>query len=167
MADPQKTIHIDPLLIRLDQVIHELPLPYGEAASTICEVAAELRRLRQWVKDLQSGMYINCVYCGHRYGPKNETPDSMADVLKAHIEQCPQHPLSAVTAELAEVTEGFLRYAVSRTLDGKEGHYYWACRACHAEIGKEPHTECWLIAHPKLVSLVEQRYANSSKGEER
>lgn len=52
----------------------------------------ELARLRQWVNDLQAGCYINCVYCGHRYGPDTEVPASMADVLKAHIEQCPEHP---------------------------------------------------------------------------
>ncbi|HEC62245.1 MAG TPA: hypothetical protein ENI27_08330, partial [bacterium] len=28
---------------------------------------AEVKQLKQWVHDLQSGMYINCVYCGHRY----------------------------------------------------------------------------------------------------
>ena len=52
-------------------------------------------RLTNWVKDLQSGLYINCVYCGHRYGPNTVTPTSMADVLKKHIEECPHHPLRA------------------------------------------------------------------------
>lgn len=51
-------------------------------------------RLRKWVDDLQSGMYINCVYCGHRYGPQDKVPTSMADVLKEHVEQCPEHPMS-------------------------------------------------------------------------
>ena len=55
--------------------------------------------LKQWVNDLQSGMYINCVYCGHRYGPKKNTPVSMADVLKAHVEQCPRHPMFALKQE--------------------------------------------------------------------
>jgi hypothetical protein len=61
-------------------------------------------KMMQWVNDLQSGMYINCVYCGHRYGPKKDTPAVMADVLKAHIRECPAHPLSkALTAlEAAE-----------------------------------------------------------------
>lgn len=54
---------------------------------------------RQWVHDLQSGMYINCVYCGHRYGPQDEVPSTMADALKQHIEQCPKHPMSALRAE--------------------------------------------------------------------
>lgn len=60
--------------------------------------------LQNWIDDLQSGMYINCVYCGHRYGPNPETPVAMADILEAHIEQCSKHPLShmKVRAEKAE-----------------------------------------------------------------
>ena len=56
----------------------------------------ENARLRVWVSDLLSGMYVNCVYCGHRYGPAKDTPVAMADVLKAHIEVCPEHPLSII-----------------------------------------------------------------------
>jgi uncharacterized protein YdcH (DUF465 family) len=59
----------------------------------------ENEQLQQWVNDLQSGMYINCVYCGHRYGPESETPVSMADVLKEHIEKCPKHPMSKLKQE--------------------------------------------------------------------
>ncbi len=55
------------------------------------EVIAELNA---WVDDLQAGQYVNCVYCGHRYGPDDEVPVAMADMLKAHIEECPKHPLS-------------------------------------------------------------------------
>jgi hypothetical protein len=56
--------------------------------------------MQSWVDDLQSGMYINCVYCGHRYGPSDEIPVSMGDTLKAHVEQCPDHPMSQLRAEL-------------------------------------------------------------------
>lgn len=69
------------------------------AASTLDASAREAERLQQWVHDLQSGMYINCVYCGHRYGPRESTPETMADVLKAHVEQCPKHPMSALKCE--------------------------------------------------------------------
>jgi hypothetical protein len=55
--------------------------------------------LLRWVDDLQSGMYVNCVYCGHRYGPGETTPVSMADALKAHVEQCPEHPMSELKAK--------------------------------------------------------------------
>ncbi len=48
----------------------------------------ENERLQEWVNDLQSGMYVNCVYCGHRYGPNNETPAIMSEVLYEHIRQC-------------------------------------------------------------------------------
>lgn len=58
----------------------------------------EAESLKSWVSDLQSGMYVNCVYCGHRYGPKETTPVTMADALKAHIEECPKHPLSILKA---------------------------------------------------------------------
>ncbi len=59
----------------------------------------EIERLQNWVNDLQADMYINCVYCGHRYGPDDEVPAAMADTLKEHIAQCPEHPMSKLTAE--------------------------------------------------------------------
>ena len=37
----------------------------------------EIERLKNWVNDLQAGMYINCVYCGHR--------------LRASLEVCKHH----------------------------------------------------------------------------
>ncbi|KKK82231.1 hypothetical protein LCGC14_2805460 [marine sediment metagenome] len=59
----------------------------------------ELEMYRRWVDDLQSGMYINCVYCGHRYGNVENTQSSMADILKEHVEKCPKHPMSKLKAE--------------------------------------------------------------------
>lgn len=58
------------------------------------DLRKERDTLKQWVNDLQSGMFINCVYCGHRYGPKEATPTTMADILKEHISKCPKHPLA-------------------------------------------------------------------------
>jgi hypothetical protein len=69
------------------------------------QLTADVERLTAWVADLQSGMYVNCVYCGHRYGPGETTPVSMADALKAHIAQCPEHPMAALLAVLKEITE--------------------------------------------------------------
>ena len=69
----------------------------------VTEIHAEVERLKAWVDDLQSGMYINCVYCGHRYGPDTEVPSSMAAVLKEHVEQCPDHPMSKLRAENIEL----------------------------------------------------------------
>jgi hypothetical protein len=71
----------------------------GDEKARIAELEAERDRLKAWVTDLQGGMYVNCVYCGHRYGPGETTPVSMADALKEHVQQCPQHPMSALKAE--------------------------------------------------------------------
>jgi hypothetical protein len=64
------------------------------------ELQTENAELKQWVSDLQSGMYINCVYCGHRFGPAESTPVSMADTLKEHVENCPKHPMSKLKADI-------------------------------------------------------------------
>jgi len=80
-------------------VIESLQAQLAEKETT---VIAERETLQQWVNDLQSGMYVNCVYCGHRYGPAETTPVSMADALKEHIENCPKHPMSVLKAQLAE-----------------------------------------------------------------
>lgn len=70
----------------------------------------ENKRLEAWIDDLQSGMYINCVYCGHRYGP-NSGPDTkdfnltMRKALEQHIAECPKHPLSSAKAEIAKKDE--------------------------------------------------------------
>ncbi len=64
----------------------------------------ELEKATAWINDLQSGMYVNCIYCGHRYGPNDgTTPISMADVLKEHAEQCSKHPMSILKTELEEL----------------------------------------------------------------
>ncbi len=72
--------------------------------------AAEIERLKIWVADLQSDMFINCVYCGHRYGPHETTPVSAADALKAHITECPEHPLSRATALLESAYHALRSY---------------------------------------------------------
>lgn len=77
---------------------------------------AEVERLRDWVADCQSGMYVNCVYCGHRYGPADQVPVSMALALKQHIAQCPAHPM----AELLKYCKASY-YAISSLLAVREG----------------------------------------------
>ena len=101
-------------------LLENAQLPRQEKASRIADVLVEgwrdaaerlttaqrtIEELRAWVNDLQSGMYINCVYCGHRYGPSDEVPASMADVLKSHVEQCPEHPMSQLRRERDEARE--------------------------------------------------------------
>lgn len=70
----------------------------------------QIEQLNKWVDDLQSGMFINCVYCGHRYGPKDGTPVTMADVLKRHVVQCPKHPMSKCVVTLKGASHGFRSY---------------------------------------------------------
>lgn len=92
----------------------DVPALVGEVERLLAEVA----RLRSWIADLQGGLDVNCVYCGHRFGPAESTPTSQADALKAHVETCPDHPMSALKAELerrkpvanVKVVEGRLQY---------------------------------------------------------
>lgn len=81
----------------------------------------EIAQMQQWVNDLQSGMYVNCVYCGHRYGPESEVPVSMADALKEHIEKCPKHPMSLLKTELIRIKK-----KLSAALEHLSGH----CEYC-------------------------------------
>jgi hypothetical protein len=68
-------------------------------------VNEQLAAAKKWIADLQSGMYVNCVYCGHRYGPEKDTPVSMAEILKQHVEQCPEHPMSKLKLRNGELTK--------------------------------------------------------------
>ena len=67
------------------------------------ELIEENKRLESWIDDLQSGMFINCVYCGHRYGPDDKNHlVTMRKALEEHIAVCPKHPLSKAHASLSE-----------------------------------------------------------------
>jgi hypothetical protein len=70
---------------------------------TLEEAQDEVMRLQDWVDDLQSGMWVNCVYCGHNYGPREDTPVAMADVLKEHVMKCPLHPMSKMREALEHI----------------------------------------------------------------
>ena len=74
------------------------PVYYVFKQVNACET--ELYRYKQWIDDLQSELYVNCVYCGYRYGRGEITSISMKDVLHKHIEQCTQHPMSALKKEV-------------------------------------------------------------------
>lgn len=63
-----------------------------------------LDKVRQYVSDLQSKMYINCVYCGHRYGPVG-SGDIAMDVLHAHVIRCVAHPMSAMRIKYFRLLE--------------------------------------------------------------
>ncbi len=74
------------------------------------------KKLRAWVADLQAGTYVNCVYCGHRYGPLQTTPVSLAEVLKKHIAVCPDHPMAQLL-KCAQATD----HALSSLLAVRDG----------------------------------------------
>jgi hypothetical protein len=92
--------------------------------------------LRSWVNDLQSGMFINCVYCGHRYGPSDQVPASMADVLKAHVEQCPAHPMSKLKAALRAAYEVYAGSDGFTWQSAAEGYQQKIIKQMVAEIQK-------------------------------
>lgn len=108
-------------LKKLYDTLHDRLASYEETGlspETAATLRAENERLRQWVNDLQSGMYVNCVYCGHRYGPESEVPATMAEVLKRHVEQCPEHPMSKLRAENERLYRAFGRiYEKDLTID--------------------------------------------------
>jgi hypothetical protein len=107
----------------------------------------ENERLKQWVNDLQSGMYVNCVYCGHRYGPDSEVPVSMADILKAHIEQCPEHPMSKLKRKNEDQYQ-----ALERAREALEG----VCDYCNI-----PCSECKTKA---ALVAIERAFGGSEDG---
>jgi hypothetical protein len=87
------------------------------ALPQLVHLATQVSRLRQWVQDLQSGLYVNCVYCGHRYGPGETTPVSMADALKAHVEACPEHPMAKLRTTAGELLDAC--EAAFQPIDGR------------------------------------------------
>ena len=65
------------------------------------QLSDRIKELEKWIDDLQSGMYINCVYCGHRYPPGIQA--SRRKILYEHIKQCPKHPLSVAESRIKEL----------------------------------------------------------------
>ena len=96
------------------------------------ELIEENKRLEAWIDDLQSGMWINCVYCGHRYGPnKGNHLVTMRKALETHIAECPKHPLAmarnrikALEAENERLMEQYnsLIFEVSYKFPGESRH---------------------------------------------
>ena len=107
------------------------------------KLVAEVTDLQAWVDDLMSQMYVNCVYCGHRYGPRDEVPASMADVLKQHVEQCPKHPMSQLKARNDELVAG-LRLGIE-----------WLDQVCDPNC-EDLRTPEGLAVHAKLAALLKE-----------
>jgi len=70
---------------------------HGECFQNVIET---VERQRRWIEDLQAGQYVNCVYCGHQYGPEDSTPVSRAELLNQHVVACPEHPMSKIKTAL-------------------------------------------------------------------
>ena len=111
---------------RYEQELARKDAAIAEQARQLKDALAQVERYKAWVDDLQSGMYVNCVYCGHRYGPTETTPVSMADALKEHIEHCPEHPASKLRSELEQVKRE--RDAAVRDVKNVVTHY--PCYVC-------------------------------------
>lgn len=81
-----------------------------ELAAKLTQVVQENVRRQRHIEDLQAGTYVNCVYCGHRYGPSANTPVSLAQMLRDHVAACPAHPMSQLLVMLRRVQEsGYLK----------------------------------------------------------
>ena len=125
--------------------------------------ASEIGRLRAWVNDLQSGMFINCVYCGHRYGPEDEVPATMADALKEHIEQCPEHPMSKLKAksekliDLCVDREGMLRDLFRHLINGPDaGFEAWLLSLGWVPAGVGGARNMWSSDHHRRLVPTDQ-----------
>lgn len=70
------------------------------------ELQEKLAQMEQWIDDLQSGLYVNCVYCGYNFGQKDAVDESMRTSLQNHMETCPKHPMS-ILKQRNEKLEGF------------------------------------------------------------
>lgn len=136
-------MHVDPMngetmaadlhaaMTRLEQTLEDV-LYVKDMRIGLLET--ELGEAKDWVADLLAGTYVNCVYCGHRYGPDDEVPVAMADVLKEHIEQCPKHPLSAAKRELGEAREA-LRPFIAHAEKARMASY-WSTSVSFAEFDR-------------------------------
>jgi chromosome segregation ATPase len=99
LIDEIKDLEAD-LSLNASMLAHQCDLS-REAETRVMELEYDNKRLEKWVGDLQSGMYINCVYCGHQY-PKG-TPGVMQEILYEHIRKCPKHPLRKSEARVKEL----------------------------------------------------------------
>ena len=95
-----------------------LGIPYSKqsniiSSSTWNDYLEKVKQQQQWIEDLHSNMYVNCVYCGYRYGPSDRVPTSMAQVLREHVEECPKHPMSQMKQALEKALPMVKLYAAT------------------------------------------------------
>jgi len=64
------------------------------------KLAGERDDARDWVRRMtRETQVLTCVYCGQEYPPGS--PSHGSEVLTAHIEVCPKHPMSELKRKLA------------------------------------------------------------------
>lgn len=82
---------------------------------------ADNARMKAWLADLQSGMFINCVYCGHRYGPKDQMPATLVAADPAKIKAI-QEKINHLpkTIELKQYRRQFAEIYLGRPATDKE-----------------------------------------------
>ncbi len=112
---------------------------------------AENTALRQWVSDLLAGTFVNCVYCGHRYGPDDETPVSRSDLLTRHVAACPDHPLAKQIAN-AKAFDLAVNGVLQKMFDEERAGTIFENR--------------WLAAATRIVLLPERAAALAQAGEQ-
>ncbi len=86
-------------ILRLQENEKRIERIVNEQKETIVKLSEDNQRLRKWTDDLQSGMYINCAYCGHRYEKQNSIFPTMQEILTNHIENCRYHPMFKLKKE--------------------------------------------------------------------
>ncbi len=59
-----------------------------------------IAELEQWIRDLQTNVYVNCVYCGYRYGRDGD--EIPADALRRHVTKCNKHPMALLINEVQD-----------------------------------------------------------------
>jgi hypothetical protein len=67
-----------------------------------------IARQKKWINELLAGNTVNCIFCGHCYGPSATTAVSQQDVLKAHVMQCPEHPLAVLRRKIVQIYDTWL-----------------------------------------------------------
>lgn len=88
-------------------ILEEIVKRFGPGDEFV-RLREENARLRSWNTDLlgEGGFKVNCVYCGKQYGADDgKTPIAMSDVLTAHVQECPDHPMNAWRMRALEAEE--------------------------------------------------------------
>lgn len=73
------------------------------------KLKSEILRYDAWIEDILSEKYVNCAYCGHRYGKENDSANMEA--VRKHVENCSKHPM-AKEKERADKAEALARELV-------------------------------------------------------